>query len=280
MKNYTHSFLYDYFNNIKYEQCNNPKLILNEDLNIVLLEYYNYLLNNNPFNRESLDYLYAIVDILGLINKYVEKIEFIDLKMGNGSYIPENKYIGLCLEEEYYKINNLNDKKKFILDYLFIIFHEINHAIQEKNREEYRNTLDGEIMFLAKILKYKSTSKIIKYHDLYPDESDSNISSISLLYNFFNNNKLLNKDSIHYKNIINKVLLSGSENNKYYQNNKISIIYYLLYKKDFYLELFPNLTNKQLFTYGFNLKEDLVYNINQSIKNNELNEQTKLLLKR
>lgn len=84
-----------------------------------------------------------------------------------------------------YKLNFIS-YDQMIVDFLTLLFHEINHILQFR----YRDIICDDITKILNIsyhLKLSSFSKIKKIHDLFPDEIDSNIRASKVVYDTIGN---------------------------------------------------------------------------------------------
>lgn len=167
----------------------NDVLFFNNSINDLLNDYYKFLNIKNICSNKSIEYLHYIVKILGLEN-YVASIDYDFNLPCNGIYDQVNKRILLNINELLlsYKIKALNFEQ-IIVEYLTLIFHEFNHALQNKVMFERENSCISDVLKLSKYLKEIAGNKRKYYHDLFPDEIDSNIKSGLIVNEFFLNNR-------------------------------------------------------------------------------------------
>lgn len=225
-------------------------LNINDNVNDILREYYKYLLNNDLYNQDNNKYIFKLIKELYL-NDYIKYYSILSNTLGK--YSQEDKQISINVAS----FSNY-PKQESIINYLIILLHEINHALQQKDLIEYNNK---NILLFREL---KSKLNYFKYHDYFPLEIDSILYSNYLIYIF----SLLNKDlNINNELLLNKLITVIKETHTYEgiivsspisiitQENNInfnienlttleSIYYGLPINKEIYLELINLINNK------------------------------------
>lgn len=220
-------------------------ITLTSSLKEILFEYWNLLkskskkdfLNYMPFN-------YEIIRILNL-NDEIKNISFgDDTSYIGGYYNYEAKALTLNIKK-LLQVRNLNilSNENFVIEYLTILFHEIFHAIQYKYMINYNDYLISVMKQLSINIKQNSSLNT-QLHDLIPDEREASIESAKLIYNFANNNNLLNtKERNEIANNLSFYLSNG-----YLYSNKVAIFPYKSISK--FDTTIPTLIDQKIDTYN------------------------------
>lgn len=138
---------------------------------------------------------------------------------------------------------NILSNENFVIEYLTILFHEIFHAIQYKYMINYNDYLISVMKQLSINIKQNSSLNT-QLHDLIPDEREASIESAKLIYNFANNNNLLNtKERNEIANNLSFYLSNG-----YLYSNKVAIFPYKSISK--FDTTIPTLIDQKIDTYN------------------------------
>lgn len=225
-------------------------LNINDNVNDILREYYKYLLNNDLYNQDNNKYIFKLIKELYL-NDYIKYYSILSNTLGKYSIEDKQISINVASFSKY-------PKQESIINYLIILLHEINHALQQKDLIEYNNK---KILLFREL---KSKLNYYKYHDYFPLEIDSILYSNYLIYIFsllnkdlnINNELLLNKliSVIKETHTYNEIIVSSpisiitQENNINFNIENLttleSIYYGLPINKEIYLELINLINNK------------------------------------
>lgn len=232
-------------------------LFFNSSINALLNEYYRFLNIKNICSNKITDYLYYIAEILRL-KKYVSTINCDFTLPCTGAYDHINKRILLNISDILmaYKINALNFEQ-VIVEYFTLIFHEFNHALQCKVMSEHENSNISDVLKLSKQLKEIAGDKRKYFHDLFPDEIDSNIKSGLIVSEFFLNNNTLYIDYSNLEsNLIYYLSLGYINNGVMLPVSQISFLYSNLLKEKIDEEKYK-LKEFECLLYGFKKEKKL-----------------------
>ena len=168
-------------------------IVLSTDLKELLFTYWNLLKSVSKENLVNcLSLTYEIIEILNLRDE-IKNISFHDDSSYVGGYYNfEEKKLILNIQR-LLQVRNLNilSNENFVIEYLTILFHEIFHAIQYQYMINYDNYLISIMKQLSINIK-QNRQLNIQLHDLIPDEREASIESAKLIYDFAQQNKLLN----------------------------------------------------------------------------------------
>lgn len=200
-------------------------LCMDSELKKILIDYCNFLTLNKTSDLKSIDYIFSIIDHFDISNKFLETICFDSNISVNGLYIPDDKKIILNTAklEAAYKLHFISHKQ-MVVDYFSLLLHEINHVLQFRYRHEITDEI-SRILGLSEILKDCSRGDLKKYHDLFPDEVDSNIRSAKVVYE-------LGDDSISEINLVNYLMLSVMYKNTIIKS-QIHFLYHFILNVNF-----------------------------------------------
>ena len=243
----------------------NKNIILKQ----ALKEYYIYLLNNEIYSNKSIDYVFEIIDSLNIEIKYLNNFTLDNNLKTDGVYLPNQKSIILNINPLLvsYHLKQLT-KEQLILEYFTLLFHEINHTLQYKYQQEIKDDISN-ILNESNYLKTISLEKRRYLHDLFPDEIDSHLTSISFLYNFFQTNKELN---INIKDIEPRIiyfLTLGIINKNIIINSQLNYLYKYLLNIS-YNKKYDNLSELDHIYYGLTKNTETMNNIIRSYKTKKL----------
>lgn len=219
--------LLDMFDKIK--QYNKTNKVIDINLALVFLEKY--------FNNElelDIDLMKAI--IRSIITEYMKESKINNIKVmfdnqtsSNGSYSNdgENKYIFINEKRiESFLSKDINDFNKF--DLFVTMFHEMRHAVQEKNREDNNFDFDTYFMLKETIIKKYDTNYYNSNYKIVLEEIDARRGGIDNTIEFFQscfpqisniveNNLNRKKEYYDYSDYSNKKL-SVTEKEEYINN--------------------------------------------------------------
>ena len=207
-------------------------LCMDSELKKVLMDYYNFLTLNKTSDPKSIDYIFSIIDHFDINDKFLKTICFDSNISANGVYIPGDKKIILNTAklEAACKLHFISHEQ-MIVDYLSLLLHEINHVLQFRYRYETTDEI-SRILDLSEFLKDCSHDNLKEYHNLFPDEIDSNIRSAKIIYE-------LSGDTISEINLVNYLMLSVMYRNIIIKS-QIHFLYYFILNTDFN-EIFENI---------------------------------------
>lgn len=220
-------------------------IVLSTDLKELLFTYWNLL---KSISKENLiNYLsltYEIIETLNLEDE-IKNISFgDDTSYVGGYYNFEEKKLTLNIQK-LLQVRNLNilSNENFVIEYLTILFHEIFHAIQYQYMINYDNYLISVMKQLSINIK-QNRELNTQLHDLIPDEREASIESAKLIYDFAQQNKLLNiMECNETTNNLNFYLSNG-----YLCRNRISIFPYQSISR--FDKTIPTLIDKEVDTYN------------------------------
>lgn len=229
---------------------------LSTNLKDLLFVYWNLLkYESNNDLKINISLIYEIVEVLNLS----DEIKFVsfddDISCIGGYYNFKEKKLILNIKKliQFKKLNIISGDN-FTIEYLTILFHEIFHAIQY----QYMNNYDDYLISTMKRLSIDiKQNKILntQLHDLIPDEREASIESAKLIYDFAQQNCLLNieeRDEID-KNL-NFYLTNG-----YLYRKKISIYPYqsiLKFDKEIPKLVYEKLENYNKLIYGLDIQNN------------------------
>ena len=219
--------LLDMFDKIK--QYNKTNKVIDINLALVFLEKY--------FNNElelDIDLMKAI--IRSIITEYMKESKINNIKVmfdnqtsSNGSYSNdgENKYIFINEKRiESFLSKDINEFNKF--DLFVTMFHEMRHAVQEKNREDNNFDFDTYFMLKETIIKKYDTNYYNSNYKIVLEEIDARRGGIHNTIEFYQscfpqisniveNNLNRKKEYYDYSDYSNKKL-SVTEKEEYINN--------------------------------------------------------------
>lgn len=230
----------------------------NPELERILTAYRSFLATNNINSLNSLDYIFEIINYYEISKKYLEKFEFNDSLKCNGVYIPEQRKIILntSMLEGAHKLHFISFDQ-MIIDFFSLLLHEINHLLQFR----YRDLVDDDIALVLNIsefLKQQSFTRKKEFHDLFPDEIDSNIRSSKLIYE-------TEKSDIAEKNLVFYLTLST-----FYKNRIVNSQIDYLYSQLFNTSFDESIHDINSVYYGLEKERDLFQAIIDSYQTHEL----------
>mgnify|MGYP004520087471 FL=1 len=198
---------------------NSHYYILNDSLNKLLLNYWNYLktnLDKNLFSKKNYDLIIELISNLQLLD-YIKNIKILyENNIPGGLYNYEKRILIINVGHliTAYKLGFISDES-FLVEYYTILFHEIFHAIQYKCMYNDNKSLIALAKKLS--LQFKKSNCYNKNaHYFIPDEREANIESSKLLNDFYLKNFYLNKQAISIaKDNLNYYLALGYQNNFY-----------------------------------------------------------------
>lgn len=260
-------------------------LIFSNNLNEILKSYYLYLLYNDIKAKNNVDYINYILENFNL-QKYVHNFSIENNLNSNGRFVPNINSI--FINQNYLRkleiaqsLNFLN-KEQIILEYFTLLFHEINHALQYKTMMELERSLITEILHISLFLKSVSNYNEFLFHNLFPDEINSNINSSLLVYSFVKNNLNLNLDINNAEKNLIYYLSLGYINTEgvTFPCSQIKFLYSVLCNKDFCEDFYGLNDNEKIF-YGFSKNAEFNKKIIKSYQTQKLcfdiNERKKIL---
>lgn len=199
---------------------------------------------NELINKFNNYYVMNQDDILNITSKFITEYrleEFLcDIKFNDSLgelavYNPSKSIIYINMQRLWnacykwsnklqvtYKIDNCN--YSYLLNYycLYILFHEITHAIQKQKHDKYVNNTNSVYIFLyelCEILELDNKELYDKYHDLFPMEIEANNNGLLKAYNFMSHTNLPSRE----KRILNLQYINSLLSN-YEKDNKSRII--------------------------------------------------------
>lgn len=244
--------IHDTFSYLNRETTSTDYLILSNDLCELLYLYYKYLLLNLEISsKKSFSYIYDLFSILDLKNE-IQNIEFSSSSKFTSFYSIKDRKIFIDLGKiiNFYKIG-IVDKETIMLEFYTILFHEIYHAIQ------YKYLDNNDVMSIMKkfsILIKENTLIDLKFHDLIPDEREASIESCRLIYSFYKNANIDDKEDNSYKNIL-FYLVNGYAT---INGNKISPYNTIIQElQQEYIDYFRHLSLYKKIVYGLDVEENI-----------------------
>lgn len=235
----------------------------NDKIFELLTSYYMFLLKSDIYSDKSIDYVFDLADLLNVSNKYFENFIFDENTFPNGAYIRESRTILINLKKLMIaKDLKLIDTETLIIEYLITLLHEFNHAAQH----EYCYNNDDEIssiLFESFKLKKNSSFNVKSiFHNLYPDEFDSNLRSNLMIYNLLKKIRVNDKLLLQEKNLV-RFLCSGVINDDFVINSHLKFLNKILLNRD-YKEKFSELNEIQRIYYGVTKGENTMKKIIKS----------------
>ncbi len=250
--------------------------------------------NNNGIVNEN--------DILNISSKFIHenKLEeyLKDVKFNNtindiAVYSPLNSIIYINMQKLWetcykwtnklqasYKIDNNNYSYFLNFFVLYILFHEITHAIQKMKHDKNCNNTDSVYIFLYELcekLEIENRELYNKNHNLFPMEIEANNNGLLKAYNFMSHTNVPN----HEKRIMHLQYISSLLSN-YERVGKNHII--TPFNKLYILENRINISKLNELLETENLDEIERLNLGLDIKINEYKslqkEKVRLLIKR
>mgnify|MGYP004524877979 FL=1 len=220
-------------------------MVLSADLKELLFTYWNLLKSISKENLANyLSLTYEIVDTLNLGDE-IKNISFgDDTSYIGGYYNFEEKKLTLNIQK-LLQVKNLNilTNENFIIEYLTILFHEIFHAIQYQYMINYDNYLISVMKQLSINIK-QNRELNTQLHDLIPDEREASIESAKLIYDFAQQNRLLN--TMECNETTNNLYFYLS--NGYLYKSRVSIFPYQSISR--FDKTIPTLVDKEVDTYN------------------------------
>lgn len=220
-------------------------IVLTADLNELLFAYWNLLKSES--NEDLGNYLSLIYEIIRALNlgDEIKNVSFEDdTSYVGGYYNFEEKRLTLNIQK-LLQVRNLNilSNENFVIEYLTILFHEIFHAIQYRYLINYDDYLISVMKQLSINIK-QNRDLNTQLHDLIPDEREASIESAKLIYDFAQQNKLLNTvERNETANNLNFYLSNG-----YFYRSGISIFPYQSISR--FDKTVPSLVDKEVDTYN------------------------------
>lgn len=266
------------FNDIRNVENDNEILCLNNNLNELVLDYFNYLKNNLDLsNKKNIDYIFNIIEMLDIkdnINKII-----ISSNVGcNGYFNNQNKELVIDFNElvQYNKMGILKTNI-LLIEYFTVLFHELYHALQYKYLENNTSLLISKMKRLS--ILFKNTPNIDnQFHDLIPDEREASIESAKLVYNIFSNNLTdISKKEVE-ENLIFYLINGYAMINNKFLNPISSINKNINGLKN--LNINCNILNDyNNLIYGFPVKQDLYYKLMDARYNQKIDKELMKILK-
>ncbi len=191
-------------------------------------EYYLFLKNNSIYDERNFDYIFNFLNIFDIPINYINSFKFDENLPINGVYLKDKRQIILNLKKliiaEKYKIIN---REILIIEYFILLFHEIIHVLQNIYCDNY-NDNKSQILKTSFNLKKEFPQYIHKYHELYPDEVNSNFRSNLLVYSYLLQYKNTSEITIwEEKNLIQNISRSIITNS-YIINSQIKYLYKII----------------------------------------------------
>ena len=231
------------------DKINLIKLINNKTIELIT-ELHKYLLNNNVVSNKTIEYLNYLVELLGIPKMYLNEIYYDYNETLGGMYISDKGKI--CINPSLISFIQMKKIMKFnqlFIEYLILIFHEINHALQNLYKKEYNDNVSNILLISDKIIN-KYPNLILNCHDYIPNEIESNIiSSLAVKKLLIDNNEfnvnmldnyiikyltlnLIKNNHFDIQSPIKKIeLITNEEYEKYFNNtNELQIILFGLTK--------------------------------------------------
>lgn len=197
-----------------------------ETLNKLFSDYYLYLMEHDIESKNSVDYIFYVLDYLNISSKYLKTFIFDNSITSNGIYIPEDKTIKMNIS----KIKgclylNYIDRNEYVLSYLNTLIHEITHVYQKLYKDNYKDDISN-ILRISEELKFLSNNDYNLYA-LFPDEIHSNFNSSIFLYNLEKENHISGKLDYLERSIIYYITTGMMLNGKII-NSQLKYLYKLL----------------------------------------------------
>lgn len=226
-------------------------LNINDNVNDILREYYKYLLNNDLYNQDNNKYIFKLIKELYL-NDYIKYYSILSNTLGKYSQEEKQISINVASFSKY-------PKQESIINYLIILLHEINHALQQKDLIEYNNK---NILLFREL---KSKLNYFKYHNYFPLEIDSILYSNYLIYIF----SLLNKDlNINNELLLNKLITVIKETHTYEDIIVSSPISIITHENNINFNI-ENLTTLESIYYGLPINKEIYLELINLINNKD-----------
>lgn len=221
------------------------------ELGVILLDYFNYLKENDVYSDKSFDYVFDIVDFLNIEKKYFAEMVFDEQLKSEGVFLPQEKKIKLNLKNILMlkKLKYLS-VEEYILEYYTLLLHELNHLFHYRNKRESCDDV-ATLLRNCDIIRLKAGQKYRDFSKFFPDEIDSYLKSSKLVdkfveynmikdnnssknrlvyyltFNIFNGNEIINSQYDYLKYI-----LFNEHCTNYHFSDEIQNVYYGLAKKD------------------------------------------------
>ena len=266
------------FNDISNVENDNEILCLNNNLNELVLDYFNYLKNNLDLsNKKNIDYIFNIIEMLD-IKDNINKI-MIGSNVGcNGYFNNQNKELVINFNElvQYNKMGILKTNI-LLIEYFTVLFHELYHALQYKYLENNTSLLISKMKRLS--ILFKKTPNIDnQFHDLIPDEREASIESAKLVYKIFSNDLTdISKKEVE-ENLIFYLINGYAMINNKFLNPISSINKSINGLKN--LNINCNILNDyNNLIYGFPVKQDLYYKLMETRYNQKIDKELMKILK-
>lgn len=202
----------------------------------VLDVIYKYTFNKEFPNSYFIDHILDIIIDNDELDDYIKDIEYNYQSSALASYFYENKILKFntdkILEESinlYQIYNKIYDNDSFneyfflCLSFLDVIYHEVEHVIQNKKMNTYNDdSFEKELIYINNIAVDVYPRLYKKYHDLFSIEREANINSCNKIRSIISNSEIYFKYS---KNIFDKKynkLIS-----EYYTKNSFPLLKFL-----------------------------------------------------
>ena len=153
------------------------------------------------------------VDVLAAYNVNKNNIVVNNEKVWKACYKWADKF------KDKYKIDNKYYSYILNFYYLYILFHELTHAMQKKNHDMLTSKTSSVYLFLYELcdkLHVNNQAFYDKNHNLFPMEIDANNNGLLRAYNLMTYTKLPRKEAkLLYLQYINSLLSNYEKVNKY-----------------------------------------------------------------
>ena len=241
--------------------------LIKQNIIEIILELYKYLLQKKFISNATIEYLNDLVNLLEIPKKYLNEVYFdYDEPLGGiykantGKICINPTLIGFIQKK---KIVNFND---LFIEILILIFHEINHSLQNLYKNEYSDNVSNILLVSDKIIS-KHPSLIINNHNYIPHEIEANIISslvVKKILRVFPSYDKIKLDTY----IIKFLTLDLIKNNQFDILSPIKKIEFITNEE--YEKYFCNTNELQKILFGLTKSSEINDKINESYHTKEL----------